>query len=209
MSGLAVSYFYKNTLKVDPAMLTTVSSLTSLPWTCKPLYGFMSDAFPIFGYRRKPYIFLAGLAGCLSWVLMWCAVDGIWGGFACMMIGSTAIAVANVISEAMVVERSKGESQEFASHLQSVVWGACSVGSLIASFLGGWLLKFMSDRQVLPIPPPPRARSCARAHFAIPPPPRAIEPPARIVGPRDRRRVTAKRTIEPNRHRGGRSSPRR
>ena len=148
MSGLAVSYFYKNTLKVDPATLTTVSSLTSLPWTCKPLYGFMSDAFPIFGYRRKPYIFLAGLFGCLSWVLMWCAVDGVWAGFTCMLIGSTAIAVANVISEAMVVERSKGESQEFASHLQSVVWGACSVGSLIASFLSGWILKFMTDRQV-------------------------------------------------------------
>eukprot|EP00292_Cryptomonas_paramecium_P009397 CAMPEP_0113714328 /NCGR_PEP_ID=MMETSP0038_2-20120614/32546_1 /TAXON_ID=2898 /ORGANISM="Cryptomonas paramecium" /LENGTH=246 /DNA_ID=CAMNT_0000641273 /DNA_START=78 /DNA_END=815 /DNA_ORIENTATION=- /assembly_acc=CAM_ASM_000170 len=79
---------------------------------------------------------------------MWCAVDGVWGGFTCMLIGSTAIAVANVISEAMVVERSKGESQEFASHLQSVVWGAYSVGSLIASFLSGWLLKFMTDRQV-------------------------------------------------------------
>lgn len=160
MSGLAVSYFYKNTLKVDPATLTTVSSLTSLPWTCKPIYGFISDAFPIFGYRRKPYIFLAGLAGCISWVLMWCAVDGVWAGFTCMLIGSTAIAVANVISEAMVVERSKGESQEFASHLQSVVWGACSVGSLIASFLSGWILKFMTDRQVCPLcPEPPGAPS--------------------------------------------------
>jgi len=39
ISGLAVSYFYKDTLKVDPAMLTTVSSLTNLPWTCKPIYG--------------------------------------------------------------------------------------------------------------------------------------------------------------------------
>ncbi len=43
----------------------------------------------------------------------------------------------NVIAEAMVVERSKGEPQEFASHLQSVVWGAASVGGLIASFLSG------------------------------------------------------------------------
>jgi len=52
ISGLAVSYFYKNTLKVDPATLTQVMSMTNLPWTCKPIYGFVSDAFPIFGYRQ-------------------------------------------------------------------------------------------------------------------------------------------------------------
>lgn len=48
----------------------------------------------------------------------------------------------------MVVERSKGEPQEFASHLQSVVWGAASIGGLIAAFLSGYLLTFMTDRQV-------------------------------------------------------------
>lgn len=52
ISGLAVSYFYKNTLKVDPATLTQVMSMTNIPWTCKPIYGFVSDAFPIFGYRQ-------------------------------------------------------------------------------------------------------------------------------------------------------------
>ena len=48
-----MSYFYKNTLrvKVDPGTLTQVMSMTNLPWTCKPLYGFISDAFPIMGYR--------------------------------------------------------------------------------------------------------------------------------------------------------------
>jgi folate/biopterin transporter len=148
ISGLAVSYFYKNTLKVDPAMLTTVSSLTNLPWTCKPIYGFISDAFPIGGYRRKPYLFIAGVMGFASWVAMSLLVNGVWSGFTCMLIGSTAIAIANVISEAIVVERSKGEPQEFASHLQSVVWGAASIGGLIASFLSGYLLKFMTDRQV-------------------------------------------------------------
>ena len=43
MSDLAVSYFYKDTLKVDPATLSTVTSLTALPWTIKPIYGFLSD----------------------------------------------------------------------------------------------------------------------------------------------------------------------
>lgn len=75
--------------------------------------------------------------GFASWVCMSMFVNGIWSGFSCMLVGSTAIAIANVISEAIVVERSKGEPQEFASHLQSVVWGAASIGGLIASFLSG------------------------------------------------------------------------
>ena len=33
--------------QVDPATLSTVGSLTSLPWTCKPLYGFISDGYPV------------------------------------------------------------------------------------------------------------------------------------------------------------------
>eukprot|EP00961_Rhodomonas_salina_P010252 137806-Rhodomonas_salina.1 len=38
----------------------------------------------------------------------------------CMTIGSAAIAVANVIAEALVVERSRGESQEYASRCVAV-----------------------------------------------------------------------------------------
>ncbi|KAJ1483451.1 hypothetical protein T484DRAFT_1800429 [Baffinella frigidus] len=53
MSGLAISYYFKETLKLSPATITSVSSITALPWTCKPLYGFMSDAFPLFGYRSE------------------------------------------------------------------------------------------------------------------------------------------------------------
>ncbi len=75
--------------QVDPATLSTIGSLTTLPWTCKPLYGFISDGYPvstdpcqaphpplalarlltpcrprqIMGYRRKPYLFLAGVVG--------------------------------------------------------------------------------------------------------------------------------------------------
>ncbi len=53
-----------------------VMSLTNLPWTCKPVYGFISDAFPIMGYRRRPYIFLAGLVGSAAWFFMSTWVEG-------------------------------------------------------------------------------------------------------------------------------------
>ena len=148
MSGLAFSYFMKNTLKVEPATLTSISSITALPWTCKPLYGFISDAFPIMGYRRRPYFFIAGIFGCLSWVLMSRYVHTAWQAGACMTIGSAAIAIANVIAEALVVEKSRGENQEYASRLQSIIWTGQAVGGIIAAWTGGYILTFMTDKQV-------------------------------------------------------------
>ena len=34
-----------------------------MPWMIKPLYGFFTDTFPIYGLRRRPYIVICGLAG--------------------------------------------------------------------------------------------------------------------------------------------------
>lgn len=38
-------------------------SAANIPWTIKPLIGFVSDSVPLLGYRRKSYLALAGLAG--------------------------------------------------------------------------------------------------------------------------------------------------
>jgi hypothetical protein len=43
--------------------LALAETITSLPWTVKPLYGFITDSFPIWGMRRRPYLILAGLLG--------------------------------------------------------------------------------------------------------------------------------------------------
>jgi len=148
MSDLAVSYFYKDTLKVDPATLSTVTSLTALPWTIKPLYGFLSDGWPIFGYRRKPYIIIAGCIGSASWFCMAVFVNDVWSGFACMFLASMALSITNVIAEGMLVEKSRGQTQEFASHLQAFVHGAQAVGGIIAAYFGGFLLSYLADRHM-------------------------------------------------------------
>jgi len=148
LQGLAFSYFMKDELKVSPATLSSINSFTSLPWVIKPLYGFTSDAFPIFGYRRKPYLFLSGLLGCLSWVCMSELVDQVWTAVICITVPSFAMAFANVLAEAMVVEKSRGHSQEYAGRLQTCIWGGKEVGAILSSFMGGWLLSFMTARNV-------------------------------------------------------------
>ncbi|PWZ38521.1 hypothetical protein Zm00014a_035751 [Zea mays] len=70
LARLAVSFYLKDDLHLDPAETAVVSGFSSLPWLIKPLYGFISDSIPLFGYRRRSYLFLSGLLGALSWSLM-------------------------------------------------------------------------------------------------------------------------------------------
>ena len=61
ISKLAVTFFLKDQLHLSPSEAAALTGLTTLPWIIKPLYGFMSDGFPIFGYKRRSYLILAGL----------------------------------------------------------------------------------------------------------------------------------------------------
>lgn len=48
------------------AVYTQVAIVTGLgaaPWVVKPVYGFLSDTVPIFGYRRRSYLIICGLLG--------------------------------------------------------------------------------------------------------------------------------------------------
>ena len=43
--------------------VATITALAAAPWMVKPLYGFLSDTLPIFGYRRRSYLIVCGLLG--------------------------------------------------------------------------------------------------------------------------------------------------
>lgn len=145
---LAVNYFFKDYLKVSPATLSSVITVTWLPGVFEPLYGIATDAMPIMGYRRKPYLVLCGVVACASWILMATLVDQVWSALICMAVQSFAMCFTMVVTQALVVEKSRGKSQEYAGRLQTCVWGARETGALLSSFLGGWLLSLMTARDV-------------------------------------------------------------
>lgn len=49
--------------------MSLIFSITTIPWVIKPLWGFISDTFPIFGYRRKSYLIILSLIHSFFWVL--------------------------------------------------------------------------------------------------------------------------------------------
>ncbi|MCJ8278519.1 MAG: folate/biopterin family MFS transporter [Rivularia sp. ALOHA_DT_140] len=148
LSRLAVSFFLKDELGLSPAEVSALFGIVVLPWVIKPLFGFFSDGFPIFGYRRRPYLILSGILGALAWVGMATVVHSSWAAVTAILLSSLSVAVSDVIVDSLVVERARAESQAEAGSLQSVCWGASAFGGLITAYFSGFLLEHFTTRTV-------------------------------------------------------------
>jgi folate/biopterin transporter len=141
LSRLAVSFFFKDELGLSPAQVSALMGIVAIPWVIKPLFGFISDSLPLFGYRRRSYLVLSGLLGTATWVALATIVQSAWQATAVIALASLAIAVSDVIVDSLVVERARQESQSDAGSLQALCWGATAVGGLITAYFSGSLLE--------------------------------------------------------------------
>jgi BT1 family len=111
LSRLAVSFFMKDELHLSPTDMAAIGGITSLPWLIKPLYGFLSDGIPIFGYKRRSYLIIAGILGCLSWLALGTIVTDTSSAVAAITLGSASVAVSDVVADSIVVEKSRKLTQ--------------------------------------------------------------------------------------------------
>ncbi|XP_078430910.1 major facilitator superfamily protein isoform X2 [Wolffia australiana] len=137
LSRLAVSFYMKDDLHLDPAETAVITGISALPWLVKPLYGFISDSIPLFGYRRRSYLIMSGLLGALSWSLMATIVDSKYSTGFCILLSSLSVAVSDVVVDSMVVERARGESQSTSGSLQSLCWGSSAFGGIVSAYFSG------------------------------------------------------------------------
>ncbi len=151
LSRLAVSFFLKDDLNLTPAKVAALTGLAAFPWVIKPLFGFLSDGFPLFGYRRRSYLIISGLLGCFAWFAMATFVDTAWLAATMIILSSLSVAISDVIVDSVVVERAREESLDRVGSLQSLTWAVSAVGSLVTAYLSGWLLEQFSTRIVFGI----------------------------------------------------------
>ncbi len=151
LSRLAVSFFLKDELALSPAQVSAFMGIAALPWMIKPLFGFISDGLPIFGYRRRPYLVLSGLLGMVAWLLLATVVQNAWSATAAIALSSLSVAFSDVIVDSLVVERARQESLASSGSLQSICWGASALGGLITAYFSGALLEHFTTRTVFGI----------------------------------------------------------
>ena len=151
LARLAVSFFLKDDLGLTPAEVAALTGISSLPWIIKPLFGFMSDGLPIFGYRRRPYLVLSGFLGTVSWLALATFVTSAWTATIVILLTSLSVAISDVIVDSLIVERARKESLSQSGSLQSLSWGCSALGGLLTAYFSGLLLEHLSSNQVFEI----------------------------------------------------------
>ncbi len=122
------------------AAISTISLIISVPWVLKPFYGLLTDFVPIFGSRRKSYLFLCSGATVLSLILLFFfpPEKGAFGIFVVLLLVATVgVAFTDIVVDALMVE--KGQPTGRTGRLQSIQWAAIYVATILTGTLGGYL----------------------------------------------------------------------
>ncbi len=135
-------YYFVSVRNVEPDFLNVLVTFIALPFCFKVIFGVISDNFPIFHYRRKPYIYL-------GWSLF--SICSLWltqikslsfklaiGVLFTMIWGLT---IADVAADALVVEWSQIEHVSVRGKLQLY----CYIARFLGSFIGVTLGAFICD----------------------------------------------------------------
>jgi len=144
LAGISLP-LYLRSLGWSISEIAVSSSIITIPWVIKVLYGFLSDTLPLFGYRRKSYLLACCILGGVGWLgLVFLPAEKFWIIFT-LFIANLGFAATDVITDGLVVEHSTESSSPI---YQAISWGSRSVGAMISGLIGGWLAAHWEPRQV-------------------------------------------------------------
>jgi MFS family permease len=133
-----------------PKAITAMFAFIGIPWSLKLLFGLVSDFFPVFGRRRRPYLVLSTSGAALLFV----GISLGWGNPAAvttyawlLLFVCGAVAMTDVVIDALAVET--GQPLKITGQLQSVQWGAMSAAAILGGSLGGVVAGFELLRPAL------------------------------------------------------------
>jgi len=141
-----LNYYLKQTFGWTPVQVTAYLTILNLPWIIKPVYGIVSDFFPLFGYRRKAYLVIANAAATAAycWVTQITAPSQLV--FA-LLLTAYAMAISSTLCGAILVENGQrlGASDAFVN--QQWLW--FNIAALASGFMGGQLIERLSPATAL------------------------------------------------------------
>lgn len=135
---LGLSFLLKNQMHLTAAQMSYFQAMTLLAWVIKPVWGWISDCFPIAGSRRKSYLLLTSFLAAACWLALSLAHHYspsylLFFVSLCYM----AYAFQDVVTDGLMVET--GQPLNLTGQFQSVQWSAVYIGMIITALWGGYL----------------------------------------------------------------------
>lgn len=132
-----LNIYMVSVLNAEPPIQTTLGILQTLPWSLKLLFGFISDAFPIAGAHRKPYLIMGSIIYSGAFILYsMSASDNVMFLAFCIFLGTVGLIQMDVMTDTMVVERSKFEKEAVRGQMQASCYAIRFGGSVAGALLG-------------------------------------------------------------------------
>ena len=140
LSEIPTLFFIKFVLGMGDAGGQVFQSLKNIGWFIKPLWGFLSDHVPIFGYRRKSWFILMASLAFFFWVLNAAlAFFGVVIPVVYLVTFSLALAAyafVDVVTDAYMVE--EGQRLGRVGSFVNFQWTMLALSAAIVSFASGW-----------------------------------------------------------------------
>ena len=146
ITGVALLYFQKETLKLQPTDAAQIGFWLGLPWSMKMVIGVASDRFPIAGDRRRPYLLLGALASLIGYALLATTVDSQRGYLLAMLLVTTGFMIQDVVADALSVELVETDAE--VGQIQTLGRVATLGGGICVGYLSGVLAGSIGPRRV-------------------------------------------------------------
>ena len=131
-----IVYFIEDR-NASAAEVNVLFTVMAVPWCFKVLYGFLSDCLPISGLRRKPYFMFGWVLYVISnLILMLTPMPSIKLCILLVFTQTAGYMLADVMTDALIVERSRYETTENRGTMQSKGYIIRFFGSVIGASIG-------------------------------------------------------------------------
>merc|ERR1719215_2263758 len=141
LMGPCSSYLYKAYNVAGPQM-QIYGGVTQLPWAMKPIIGLLSDALPIRGFHKSPYILGASAVGAVSLALIGASTRvhlTVTMLVICMFFVQLQFSTCDLLTEAKYAEKMQS-NPEHGPKLMTFVWFGLQTGGLAATMMVGPML---------------------------------------------------------------------
>jgi hypothetical protein len=158
LARLPLQNLLKNELHLDRTANAAFFFWAGLAWYLKPLAGILTDAFPLFGSRRKSYIVISASLAALSWLALTVTPHEFRDLLLVVILINTFMVIASTVVGGYMVETAQANSGSGRlTAIRQFVQQACLIvngpaAGYLASIAFGWTAAACGGIMLLLVP---------------------------------------------------------